>query len=73
MTQNYANHVHRPTMTIVGYLFLLIALAAFVLRNYINDQEQKANPQPADVYMITRDIARGEPFTSANSVGIKKH
>jgi Family of unknown function (DUF6526) len=32
MTQNYANHVHRPTMTIVGYLFLLIALAAFVLR-----------------------------------------
>ena len=23
MTQNYANHVHRPTMTIVGYLFLL--------------------------------------------------
>lgn len=32
MTQKYANHAHRPTMTIVGYLFLLIALAAFVLR-----------------------------------------
>jgi hypothetical protein len=32
MTQNYANHVHRPTMTIVGYLFLLLALVAFVFR-----------------------------------------
>lgn len=32
MTQNYANHAHRPTMTIVGYLFLLLALVAFVLR-----------------------------------------
>jgi Flp pilus assembly protein CpaB len=48
------------------------ALAAFVLRNYINDQEQKANPNPVEVYVITRDIARGEAFTSANSVGIKK-
>jgi hypothetical protein len=32
MTQNYANHVHRPTLTIVGFLFLLIALVAFVFR-----------------------------------------
>ena len=32
MTQNYANHVHRPTLTIVGYLFLLLALVAFVFR-----------------------------------------
>ncbi len=32
MTQTYANHVHRPTLTIVGYLFLLMALVAFVFR-----------------------------------------
>ena len=32
MTQNYDNHVHRPTLTIVGYLFLVLALVAFVFR-----------------------------------------
>lgn len=47
------------------------ALAAFVLRNYIKDQEQKANPNPVDVWMITTDIKRGEPFSSAKAV-IKK-
>lgn len=47
------------------------ALAAFVLRNYIKDQEQKANPNPVDVWVITTDIKRGEPFSSAKSV-IKK-
>lgn len=32
MSQSYANHVHRPTLTIVGYVFLLLALVAFVFR-----------------------------------------
>jgi hypothetical protein len=32
MTQSYANHAHRPTPTIVGTLFLLVALVAFGLR-----------------------------------------
>ena len=32
MTQSYANHAYRPTLTIVGYLLLLVALAAFGLR-----------------------------------------
>src|SRR4051812_4006231 len=30
MSQSYDNHVHRPVATIVGYLFLVIALVAFV-------------------------------------------
>jgi hypothetical protein len=32
MTQSYANHAYRPTPTIVGTLFLLVALVAFGLR-----------------------------------------
>ena len=32
MTQSYVNHVHRPVLTIVGYLFLIAALVAFGLR-----------------------------------------
>lgn len=32
MTQSYANHAHRPTATIVGYVFLIVALVAFGLR-----------------------------------------
>ena len=32
MTQSYANHAHRPTATIVGYVFLIVALIAFGLR-----------------------------------------
>jgi hypothetical protein len=32
MTQSYANHAHRPTLTIVGYLFLIVALVAFAFR-----------------------------------------
>ena len=32
MTQSYANHVHRPTATIVGYLFLVLAVVAFGFR-----------------------------------------
>jgi hypothetical protein len=32
MTQSYANHAHRPTLTIVGYLFLIVALVAFGFR-----------------------------------------
>lgn len=32
MPQSYANHAHRPTLTIVGYLFLIVALAAFGFR-----------------------------------------
>ena len=32
MTQSYENHPHRPTATIVGYLFLIVALTAFGLR-----------------------------------------
>jgi hypothetical protein len=32
MTQSYANHPHRPILTIVGYLFLIAALVAFGLR-----------------------------------------
>ena len=47
------------------------ALAAFVLRSYIHDQEQKANPNPVDVWVITSDIKRGEPFASAKGI-IKK-
>jgi pilus assembly protein CpaB len=48
------------------------ALAAFVLRNYVKDQERNANPNPVTVYVMTRDIKRGEPFTTADAVGIKK-
>ena len=32
MPQSYANHAHRPTLTIVGYLFLIVALVAFGFR-----------------------------------------
>jgi hypothetical protein len=32
MPQTYENHAHRPVVTIVGYLFVLIALVAFALR-----------------------------------------
>ena len=32
MAQSYANHAHRPTATIVGYIFLIVALVAFGLR-----------------------------------------
>jgi Family of unknown function (DUF6526) len=32
MTQNYANHVHRPVAVGVGYLLVLTALTSFVLR-----------------------------------------
>ena len=32
MPQSYANHGHRPTLTIVGYLFLIAALVAFGFR-----------------------------------------
>ena len=32
MPQSYANHVHRPTAVVVGYLLVLVALIAFVLR-----------------------------------------
>ena len=30
--QSFENHVHRPVRTVIGYLFLLIALVAFALR-----------------------------------------
>ena len=30
--QSFGNHVHRPVRTVIGYLFLLIALVAFALR-----------------------------------------
>jgi hypothetical protein len=32
MTQTYENHPHRPFLTILGYLFVLLALVAFGLR-----------------------------------------
>jgi hypothetical protein len=32
MTQSYANHAHRPIATLVGNVFLLVALTAFALR-----------------------------------------
>jgi uncharacterized membrane protein (DUF485 family) len=32
MAQSYENHAHRPTLTIVGYLFAVIALVAFASR-----------------------------------------
>lgn len=32
MTQSYANHAHRPTLTIVGYAFVVVALVAFAFR-----------------------------------------
>jgi Family of unknown function (DUF6526) len=31
-TQNFANHAHLPRMTVVGYVFLLIALVALTMR-----------------------------------------
>jgi hypothetical protein len=30
--QSYKNHVHRPLLTIVGYLFVAFALSSFVMR-----------------------------------------
>ena len=30
--QSFENHVHRPVRTVIGYLFLLVALVAFALR-----------------------------------------
>ncbi len=61
----------RRTMVLIAAI-AMGALAAFVLRNYIHDQEQKANPNPVTVYVISRDIKRGEPFTTADAMGIKK-
>ena len=60
----------RRTMVLIAAI-AMGALAAFVLRNYIHDQEQKANPNPVDVWVITADLKRGEPFTSAKAA-IKK-
>ena len=36
MTQSYANHAHRPTLTIVGFLLLIVALVAFAFRWFGN-------------------------------------
>jgi Flp pilus assembly protein CpaB len=44
------------------------ALAAFVLRNYIKDKEAAANPNPVKVWIVSSDIKRGEPFSSARAV-----
>ena len=60
----------RRTMVLIAAI-AMGALAAFVLRNYIKDQEQKANPNPVDVWVVTSDVKRGEPFSSAKGV-IKK-
>lgn len=43
-------------------------IAAWVLRGYIKDKELAANPNPVDVWVITADVKRGEPFTAAKSV-----
>jgi hypothetical protein len=32
MTQSYASHAYRPTLTMIGFIFLLLALVAFALR-----------------------------------------
>jgi hypothetical protein len=32
MAQNYENHAHRPVLTGVGYLFVMVALISFVYR-----------------------------------------
>jgi hypothetical protein len=31
-TQSYANHTHNPKLTGIGFLFVVVAIAAFVLR-----------------------------------------
>ena len=31
-SQSYSSHAHRPTLTAVGYLFVLVATVAFVMR-----------------------------------------
>jgi Flp pilus assembly protein CpaB len=43
-------------------------IAAWVLRGYIKDKELAANPNPVDVWVITADVKRGEPFTAAKAV-----
>jgi hypothetical protein len=32
MPQSFKNHAHRPIATVVGYLFLIVALVAFIFR-----------------------------------------
>jgi hypothetical protein len=37
--QSYQNHVHRPVLTAVGYLFAAIALVGFVVRLRAGDRQ----------------------------------
>ncbi len=43
-------------------------IAAWLLRGYVKDKELEANPNPVDVWVITADVKRGEPFVAAKAV-----
>jgi Flp pilus assembly protein CpaB len=43
-------------------------IAAWMLRGYVKDKELEANPNPVDVWVVTADVKRGEPFSAAKAV-----
>lgn len=57
----------RRTMVLIGAI-AIGALAMFAVRSYVRGQEEAANPNPVQVYMITESIPRGTPFAQADAL-----